>query len=68
MKSKLKPTPCVSEIIPASSGSRDAVETAIDFAKDGAPWEGMRREISPWPLENEEDDGPAVEPEPCEQH
>jgi hypothetical protein len=33
----------------AVGGTRDAVETAIDMAKDGRPWEKKTSRIALWP-------------------
>jgi hypothetical protein len=32
----------------AQSGTRDAVETAIDLAKEGRAWESGKTKIKPW--------------------
>ena len=36
-------------------GSREAVESAIDLAKDGIPWESRHNRITPWPAGREDD-------------
>ena len=43
------------EVIIVTTGSRDAVESAIDLAKDGAPWESQQQRIKPWPVRLGED-------------